>query len=216
MFKKRLPFYAQQLLVDRPGFFIDIFLGVSLAMKYQKQLEIKEITVQKKISSSSDDEDSSSDSSSSSSDEDKNPILSLQRKRSKTDSFTGQLPLIHEDKGNNTKETSFDNTKEKENLVEKVKEEEKKEKEPKIEQEYLPKRSKTTYQRGGLENLCKNENTNNGLIEKIIINKTIDYQYMEYLLKILDDDINEVVLGYLQKILSGFLSRKPMEVRFIL
>ena len=157
----------------------------------------------KKEDSSSNSDSSSS--SSSSSDDEENHDISLTRKRSKTDSLTGQLPVIIED---NINQAAVEHESP-------IKEEEKKQE---VIEEYMPKRSKTSFKRD-VENIAgRNSCNSNGLIEGLAVNKTIDYRYMEYLFKIIEEEegkINEVVIGYIQKILSAFLTKKPMEVIYI-
>lgn len=82
-----------------------------------------------------------------------------------------------------------------------------------VEQEYSPKRSKTSFKRGGES--PKKEAAGNGLIEGITVIKTMDYKYMEILCKVLEGGVNDVGQGYCQKIISAFLAKKPMEVVFI-
>lgn len=83
--------------------------------------------------------------------------------------------------------------------------------EEKIEEEYTQKRSKTYFKRGDMQKPMIEKQVERE--EIVVVPKSIDYHYIEYLLKPLEEDLNDVVLGYLKKIVSEFLTRKPLEVR---
>lgn len=217
-----MPHYTQQLITERPGFFVDIFLGVSLSQKFEKELLSKmrisanrfsqKADLSSSSDSSSDDSSSDSSSSSSSSEEDGSPDNDKQRKRSKTDSLKGNLPII------------FEAEKEKPNIIEEKKPEEnemnpipimKEEEKQEIGEDFVPHRSRTTFQKKKPES-PKKKGTEiiNGLAE---INKSTDYKYLELLFKPFEEGSNDVILGYMQKIIVAFLSKKAFEVyRFLI